>query len=98
MIIVTHGHGDHAGDVVAVQQKLGCKVLGMVELAHWFAQNGIAEEAVVGFNKGGTVSVGDVSVTLTNAFHSSSAPDGTYTGEPAGRRAPLRPPFRLLRR
>jgi L-ascorbate metabolism protein UlaG (beta-lactamase superfamily) len=23
-------------------------------------------------------------VTMTHAFHSSSAPDGTYTGEPAG--------------
>jgi len=83
-IVVTHGHGDHAGDVVGLQQKLGCKVLGMVELAHWFSQNGVAEDAVVSFNKGGTVSVGDVRVTLTNAFHSSSAPDGSYAGEPAG--------------
>jgi L-ascorbate metabolism protein UlaG (beta-lactamase superfamily) len=83
-IVVTHGHGDHAGDVVALQQKLGCKVLGMVELAHWFSQNGVTEDAVVSFNKGGTVAVGDVRVTLTNAFHSSSAPDGSYAGEPAG--------------
>jgi L-ascorbate metabolism protein UlaG (beta-lactamase superfamily) len=83
-IVVTHGHGDHAGDVVGLQQKLGCKVLGMVELAGWFAKNGVAEDAVVSFNKGGTVSVGDVRVTLTNAFHSSSAPDGSYAGEPTG--------------
>jgi L-ascorbate metabolism protein UlaG (beta-lactamase superfamily) len=83
-IVVTHGHGDHAGDVVGLQQKLGCKVLGMVELAHWFSQSGVAEDAVVSFNKGGTVAVGNVRVTLTNAFHSSSAPDGSYAGEPAG--------------
>jgi L-ascorbate metabolism protein UlaG (beta-lactamase superfamily) len=83
-IIVTHGHGDHAGDVAGLQQKLGCKVLGMVELMHWLTQNGVAEDAVVGSNKGGTVSVGDVRVTLTNAFHSSSTPDGSYAGEPAG--------------
>jgi len=83
-IVVTHGHGDHAGDVVALQQKLGCKVLGMVELAHWFSQNGVADDAVVSFNKGGTVAVGNVRVTLTNAFHSSSAPDGSYAGEPTG--------------
>jgi L-ascorbate metabolism protein UlaG (beta-lactamase superfamily) len=56
----------------------------MVELVHWFAGNGVPEDDVIPFNKGGTVSVGDVRVTLTNAFHSSSAPDGTYTGEPAG--------------
>jgi L-ascorbate metabolism protein UlaG (beta-lactamase superfamily) len=83
-IVVTHGHGDHAGNVVGMHQKLGCKVLGMVELAGWFAQNGVAEDAVVSFNKGGTVCVGNVRVTLTNAFHSSSAPDGSYAGEPTG--------------
>jgi L-ascorbate metabolism protein UlaG (beta-lactamase superfamily) len=83
-IVVTHGHGDHAGDVVGLQQNVGCKVLGMVELAGWFAKNGVPEGDVVAFNKGGTVSVGDLRVTLTNAFHSSSAPDGSYAGEPAG--------------
>jgi L-ascorbate metabolism protein UlaG (beta-lactamase superfamily) len=83
-IVVTHGHGDHAGDAVALQQKLGCKVLAMVELAHWFTTHGVAEGDVVGFNKGGTVSIGDVRVTMTNAFHSSSAPDGAYAGEAAG--------------
>ena len=35
-------------------------------------------------NKGGTVSVEGVRVTLTHAQHSSSAPDGTYTGESCG--------------
>src|SRR5918992_6334869 len=35
-------------------------------------------------NKGGTQEVDGVRVTMTNAFHSSSASDGTYTGEPAG--------------
>ena len=83
-IVVTHGHGDHASDVPALQQKLGCKVLSMVELGQWFSQRGVAEDAVVAFNKGGTVSLGDVRFTLTNAFHSSPAPDGTYAGEPAG--------------
>jgi L-ascorbate metabolism protein UlaG (beta-lactamase superfamily) len=84
VIAVTHGHGDHAGDVVALQQKLGCKVTGMVELMGWFSANGVADDAVVPFNKGGTVELDGIRFTLTNAFHSSSAPDGTYTGEPAG--------------
>ena len=84
VIAVTHGHGDHAGDVIALQQKLGCKVVGMVELMGWFAANGAAEDAVVAFNKGGTVNIDGVGFTLTNAFHSGSAPDGSYAGEPAG--------------
>jgi L-ascorbate metabolism protein UlaG (beta-lactamase superfamily) len=35
-------------------------------------------------NKGGTVDVDGVRFTLTNAFHSGSAPDGSYAGEPSG--------------
>jgi len=83
-IAVTHGHGDHAGDVPKLQQALGCPVLGMVELMSWYGANGIADEHLVAFNKGGTVEVAGIQFTMTNAFHSSSAPDGSYAGEPAG--------------
>jgi L-ascorbate metabolism protein UlaG (beta-lactamase superfamily) len=83
-IVVTHGHGDHAADVADLQRSLGCKVLAIVELARWFTTQGVPQDAVVSYNKGGTVEVGGVRVTMTNAFHSSSAEDGTYTGEPSG--------------
>jgi L-ascorbate metabolism protein UlaG (beta-lactamase superfamily) len=56
----------------------------MVELGGWFTKNGVAEDAVTAFNKGGTVDVDGVRFTLVNAFHSGSAPDGSYGGEPAG--------------
>jgi L-ascorbate metabolism protein UlaG (beta-lactamase superfamily) len=56
----------------------------MVELCGWLSQNGISEDDLVAFNKGGTVEVDGVRFTMTNAYHSSSAPDGTYTGEPTG--------------
>jgi L-ascorbate metabolism protein UlaG (beta-lactamase superfamily) len=83
-IAVTHGHGDHVGDVPALQEKLDCKVLGMVELMAWLSKNGIDEANLVPFNKGGTVEVAGVRFTMTNAFHSSSAPDLSYAGEAAG--------------
>jgi L-ascorbate metabolism protein UlaG (beta-lactamase superfamily) len=83
-IYVTHGHGDHVAGVVPFQQKTGAKVLGMVELCAWLSQNGVDEGSLVAFNKGGTVEHEGIRFTMTNAFHSSSAPDGTYTGEPAG--------------
>jgi L-ascorbate metabolism protein UlaG (beta-lactamase superfamily) len=83
-IAVTHGHGDHVGDVPALQQKLGCKVLGMVELMAWLSKNGVDEDNLVAFNKGGTVEVAGFRFTMTNAFHSSSAPDLSYTGEATG--------------
>jgi L-ascorbate metabolism protein UlaG (beta-lactamase superfamily) len=83
-IAVTHGHGDHSADVPALQQRLGCPVLGMVELMAWYSANGIDEANLIPFNKGGTVEVAGARFTMTNAFHSSSAPDRTYAGEAAG--------------
>ena len=84
VIVVTHGHGDHSGDVIDLQRKLGCKVIGMVELMAWLSGKGLSEDDLVPFNKGGTVEIEGIRFTMTNAFHSSSAPDLTYTGEPAG--------------
>jgi L-ascorbate metabolism protein UlaG (beta-lactamase superfamily) len=84
IVAVTHGHGDHVGDTVAIAKQHGSTVVAQVELAGWLGKQGVAEEKLVAFNKGGTVEVGGVSFTLTNAFHSSSAPDGSYGGEAAG--------------
>ena len=85
LIVVTHGHGDHVADVVPIHQKFGCPVIALLELRGWFTKNGVADDGGSNSpNKGGTVSAAGVKVTLTDANHSSSAPDGTYTGEPCG--------------
>ena len=83
-IYVTHGHADHSADVVELQNRTGARVLGMVELMAWYSQNGIAEDSLLAFNKGGTVELDGARYSMTNAFHSSAAPDGTYAGEPTG--------------
>jgi L-ascorbate metabolism protein UlaG (beta-lactamase superfamily) len=84
VVFVTHAHGDHIGSAAAIHGQTGCKVLGMVELGGWLTKNGVAEDAMIAFNKGGTVEVDGVRFTLVNAFHSGSLPDGSYGGEPAG--------------
>ena len=83
-IYVTHGHGDHAGDILDLHEKLGCKVLGMVELIEQVSDK-LGDDAIA-FNKGGTVDLDGVRFTMTNAFHSSSndAAGGVYGGEPTG--------------
>ena len=83
-IFLTHGHDDHVGDTVALAQKFGCPVVAQVELRGWLHGQGLAEDWALAPNKGGTVEVAGVQLTLTNAFHSSSAADGTYTGESCG--------------
>ena len=81
-ILLTHGHGDHAGDAKGLAERLSCPVVAHHELANWLEGQGVAD--VVGFNKGGCSTVAGVAVTMTNAVHSSTAPDGTPLGDPAG--------------
>ncbi|MBC7461090.1 MAG: metal-dependent hydrolase, partial [Thermoleophilia bacterium] len=83
-IFVTHGHVDHVADVAAHQHRTGATVYAIVELAGWLGAQGIASDKLVGFNKGGTVEAGDARVTMVDAKHSSSTPDGAYAGDPAG--------------
>jgi L-ascorbate metabolism protein UlaG (beta-lactamase superfamily) len=84
LIALTHGHGDHVGDTVALHQTFGCPVVALVELRGWLTGKGVEPNPAHGLNKGGTVTVGDVAITLTDANHSSSSEDGEYLGEPAG--------------
>ena len=84
LVLLTHGHGDHLGDTVALHQRFGCPVVALVELRGWLTGQGVEANQAHAPNKGGTVTVDGVKVTLTDANHSSSVPDGTYAGEPAG--------------
>ena len=84
LIALTHGHDDHVGETVELVQKFSCPVVAQVELAAWLSRNGVEETHLTAFNKGGTVEHAGVKVSMTDAKHSSSCPDGTYAGEAAG--------------
>jgi L-ascorbate metabolism protein UlaG (beta-lactamase superfamily) len=84
-ILLTHGHGDHSSDVLAIAKEKKIPIVGIYDLmSHWEATEGVT---AVGFNKGGTVMLGKVAVTMVHAVHSSSiAGNGrpVYTGSEAG--------------
>jgi L-ascorbate metabolism protein UlaG (beta-lactamase superfamily) len=84
-ILVTHGHGDHSADAVALAKETGIPVAGIYDLiSHWQASEGVEG---IGFNKGGTITLGEVRVTMVGAVHSSSlsGPNGpVYAGAEAG--------------
>lgn len=84
-ILVTHGHGDHSADAVAIGQELNIPLVGIYDLMSWLeAKDGVQ---TIGFNKGGTVNLGGAKVTMVNACHSSSvgSADGPrYAGAEAG--------------
>lgn len=69
-ILLTHCHFDHVVDVLDLARDLGVPVVGQYDLmGYWAESEGIE---TVGFNKGGTVALGNVAVTMVNAVHSSS--------------------------
>jgi L-ascorbate metabolism protein UlaG (beta-lactamase superfamily) len=85
IIAVTHGHVDHAGEVPALSQRFpDAQIVAQVELKGWLGSQGANVGELPGINKGGTQVIDGIRFTLVNAFHSSSAADGTYTGESCG--------------
>ncbi|MEM7719497.1 MAG: metal-dependent hydrolase [Pseudomonadota bacterium] len=75
-ILLTHAHFDHVTDILPLAKKLGIPVVGQFDLiAYWAEAEGIEG---VGFNKGGTVDLNGVAVTMVPASHSSTLglPDG----------------------
>lgn len=84
-VLLSHGHGDHSADSVAISKELGIPVVGIYDLVSWWAETEGIE--VVGFNKGGTVDLGGPKVTMVHATHSSSiaSPKGPiYAGHESG--------------
>jgi L-ascorbate metabolism protein UlaG (beta-lactamase superfamily) len=70
VILVTHGHGDHVGETVPLAQKTGATVVAIHELSQILAGQGVSQ--TIGMNKGGTVALAGLKVTMTQAVHSST--------------------------
>jgi L-ascorbate metabolism protein UlaG (beta-lactamase superfamily) len=85
LILVSHGHGDHVGDTVAIAQRTGAVVVANYEIGEWLkaAPRGLTK--VHGLQHGGGHHFDGIGrVKLTLAFHGSVLPDGTYGGNPCG--------------
>jgi L-ascorbate metabolism protein UlaG (beta-lactamase superfamily) len=79
-ILLTHGHGDHIGDTVAIAKRTGAPVVAIVELAGEIGEEGVD---VFDPNLGGTVKFDWGWVKLVPAWHTSTTPKGTVN-TPAG--------------
>ncbi len=80
-ILVSHGHGDHVGDLVPIATRTGAKVIAGYEIATWAEGKGVTNVHPINF---GSYKYGFGRMHFVPAAHSSVLPDGTYGGNPGG--------------
>ena len=78
-ILLTHAHFDHVADVLGLAKHLSVPIIGQYDLMGFWGETEGVE--TLGFNKGGTVEVGDTRVSMVPASHSNtfSTRDGLRT-------------------
>ncbi|MGD8519145.1 MAG: metal-dependent hydrolase [Anaerolineae bacterium] len=81
-ILVSHGHGDHVGDTVAIAQRTGATTISNFEIQGWLAGQGVEKSHPLHIGGGYDFPFGRVKLTI--AHHGSALPDGSYGGNPAG--------------
>jgi len=95
LMLLTHGHGDHIGDTVAIMKANPGAKLGInADMGLTFASLGmVGRKQMIRFNKSGSIKpLKGITVTMVRAEHSSEVaskgPDGKKSvypgGEPAG--------------
>ncbi|KQR69544.1 metal-dependent hydrolase [Pedobacter sp. Leaf176] len=80
-ILVSHGHSDHVADLVELAKQTNAQVFAMVEVAKWIKEQGVENGIDINF---GTQQLPFGKLRTVWAVHSSSNPDGSYGGNPAG--------------
>ncbi len=80
-ILVSHGHGDHVGDLISLAKQTKATVIAIPEVIGWVMKQGIENVHPMNFGKY-TFDFG--TVRMVWATHSAGLPDGSYGGNPAG--------------
>jgi L-ascorbate metabolism protein UlaG (beta-lactamase superfamily) len=85
LILLSHGHDDHASHVVAVARAARAPVVCLFELGQFLRERGLQDVRDMGI--GGTQEIDGIRITMTQAVHTGSTVFGgnvVYTGGAAG--------------
>ena len=81
-LLISHGHGDHLGDAVAIAKRTGATPIANYEIAIWLQNQGL--DKAHGMQHGGGYQFPFGRLKMTFAIHGSALPDGSNGGNPAG--------------
>jgi L-ascorbate metabolism protein UlaG (beta-lactamase superfamily) len=81
-ILISHGHGDHVGDAVAIAKRTHAMVISNHEIVNWFAAQGV--ENGHGQHLGGGYQY-PFGCASSPCDHGSALPDGSNGGNPLAR-------------
>ncbi|MDD5369383.1 MAG: metal-dependent hydrolase [Anaerolineaceae bacterium] len=81
-ILVSHGHGDHVGDTLAIAERTGATVISNAEIVDWAEGHGVKHTHAQHIGGGFHYPFGYLK--LTQAQHGSALPDGSNGGNPVG--------------
>lgn len=88
LMLITHGHFDHIHDALEIARRTKPTIVCIVETGNWLQSKGIAGDSLVATNKGGTIDIDGIKVTLVHAEHSCGITDDdgsiVYGGEACG--------------
>lgn len=79
-VLITHAHEDHIADVKEVLvHHPDAALIGQPEICGYFKHKNSID-----INFGGSAKIEDLKISMVAALHTSSFPDGSYGGQPAG--------------
>ena len=76
-VLITHDHDDHIGQAIEICQSTGAHCVGVFDTIKKLTGQGLPDNGI-GMNVGGTVMVGETSIHMVQAVHSTAS--GVATG------------------